>query len=223
MTRLRRLVFHNAGWKLASLAVAAALWFVVVGEPELITVQAVRVFYRNLPPGMLVTSEVPDVQLELRGPSAVLDRENLEGIKILLDLSRVTEPGEQSFTISSQDVSLPAGVSFLSAVPSRLFLKFDRRQSREVPVRVEISGAPAPGYRVAQLRAEPDRVLVSGPAQRLESLENAVTDPVDVSGRSASLELQRNAYLPDALLQLESPSLVSVRVTIEKGIDSPDP
>lgn len=221
MTRLLRVLLHNAGWKLASLGVAVALWFAVVGEPELVTVQAVRVFYRNLPPGLVLISEIPAVQLELRGPSAVLDRENLEGIKILLDLSRVTGPGEHSFTLSSRNVSLPAGVSFLSAMPSRLLLKFDRRQSRDVPVRVDITGEPAPGYRVAQLRAEPERVLVSGPAQRLASLETAVTDPVDVSGQSVSLELQRNVYLPDALLQLESPALVSVRVTIEKGTSAP--
>lgn len=223
MKTITRLLTHNIGWKLGSLALATLLWFAVVGEPELVTVQAVSVYYQNLPSGLVQTTELPEVQLELQGPSAVLSRENLSGVKILLDLSRVTAPGEQSFTISGQDVVLPGGVSFRSAVPSRLFLQFDRRVTKEVPVRVEMTGLPAEGYLVTSRQATPPNVRVSGPEMRLRALESAVTDPVDVSGRTAGLEAQLNAYVTDPALQLESPSLVTVQVTIEKGSIVPTP
>ncbi len=221
MSAIRRVFTHNIGWKLGSLTLATMLWFAVVGEPELVTVQSVSVYYQNLHNNLVLTTDIPDVQLELQGPSAVLNRESLSGVKILLDLSRVTAPGEQSFTVSGDDVVLPGGVSFRSAVPSRLFLEFDRRVTKEVPVRVEMTGLPAEGYRVTSRQAEPGSVRVSGPEMRIRSIESVVTDPIDVSGRTAGLEAKLNAYVSDPQLQLESPSLVTVQVTIEKGSPIP--
>jgi hypothetical protein len=223
MTPVMRAITNNLKWKLGSLATATLLWYAVVGVPEQVTVQAVSVYYQNLPTGLVLTSDLPDVQLELRGSSGALNRENLSGVKILLDLSRVTSPGEQSFTITAPDVVLPDGVGFLSAVPSRLFLEFDRRASKDVPVLIELTGAPAEGYQVTRQEADPPRVRVSGPEQRVRSLDSAATDPLDIAGRHESVEAQRNAYVSDPQLQLESPSLVTVRVAIEKGNPSPLP
>jgi hypothetical protein len=80
------------------------LWFAVVGEPDLVTLQAAGVYFENLPSGLVIASDVPDnVQIELRGPSAVLGRENLSSVKILLNLSSVSTPGQQSYTISSRN------------------------------------------------------------------------------------------------------------------------
>src|SRR5580658_10308315 len=65
-----RWVKHNFGWKLASLLAAVVLWVAAVGEPELVTIQAVPVLYSNLPKGLLVLSDAPDnVRAELRGPT----------------------------------------------------------------------------------------------------------------------------------------------------------
>ena len=123
MRGLSRLLTHNLGWKLGSLGLAILLWFTVVGEPELITVQSAGVYFQNLRSGLVINSDVGGVQLELRGPSAVLNRENLSGVKVLLDLASVSEEGERAFTISSRDVTLPEGVTFLSAAPPRVTVK----------------------------------------------------------------------------------------------------
>jgi len=222
MRTLQRLLLHNWAWKLGSLGLAVLLWFAVVGEPELITVQAAGVYFENLQPGLVITSDVPDnVQLELRGPSAVLGRENLSGVKILLNLSSVSAPGQQSYTISTGDVTLPAGVRFLSAVPSRLFLEFDRRAFKEVPVRVDFKGSPAAGFRMLRHTVQPRTVRVSGPESRIQDLDAAQTDTVEISGLDRSVKVIANAYLSDPQLQLESPARVAVDITIERGRSSP--
>lgn len=219
---MRRLVLHNWAWKLGSLGLAFLLWLAVVGEPELITVQTAGVYFENLREGLLIASDVPDsVQIELRGPSAVLGRENLSGVKILLNLSSVSAPGEQSYTISGGDVTLPAGVSFLSAVPSRLFLEFDRRASKDVPVRVDLKGSPAAGFRVSHHTVQPLTVRVSGPESRLRDLQAAQTDMVEISGLDRSVKVSANAYLSDPRLRLESPPRVTVDIAIERGSPSP--
>jgi len=122
-----RVLTRNLGWKLLSVAMAVLLWIAVEGEPELVTVQTVPVFYRNVDPSMaLVASPSPTVRVELRGPSDVLGRDNLSTVSVLLDLAGVTQPGERVFPISHTNVSLPSGVNFVRSDPAELKLHLDR-------------------------------------------------------------------------------------------------
>src|SRR4029077_7733133 len=103
------------------------IWIAVEGEPELVTVQSVPVFYRNVEPSLALVSNPPvAVRRELRGSSDVLSRDNLSTVAVLLDLGELKEPGEQSFPISRTNVTLPAGVSFVRSDPAALKLHFDR-------------------------------------------------------------------------------------------------
>src|SRR6202035_728490 len=114
MRTVWRMLTSNLGWKLLSVAMAVLLWIAVEGEPELVTVQSVPVFYRNVEPALaLVANPPPTVRLELRGPSDVLGRDNLANVSLELDLAGQTEPGERVFPISRANVTLPAGVNFV--------------------------------------------------------------------------------------------------------------
>jgi YbbR domain-containing protein len=211
-----RWVKHNFGWKLASLALAVLLWFAVVGEPELVTIQAVPLLYGNLPDGLLVLSDTPDdVQAELRGPSGSLTRANLSNVFASLDLSGVAGPGEQTFTLSSKEFSLPEGVEFLRAVPSQLRLRFDRSMKRDVPITIRLQGTPPAGYRIAGQQIIPGRLRVSGPEARVKEIAGAETDLIDVSGMIQTTETKVNAFVSDTKVQLDSSPVVTVRVTIE--------
>jgi YbbR domain-containing protein len=215
---LRRLFTHNVGWKLGSLLLAVLLWWNVVGEPQLITVQTADVYYKNLPDGFIVISDTLDsVELELRGPSRVFDRENLSNVKVQLDLSAVTSPGVETFAIGEGDVTLPEGVELLAAIPARLFLEFDRRSSKEVQVSVNVVGQPAEGYHVSKSEAVPPTVTFRGPESRLKVLDSALTDAVDITALDRSIEIPVKAYVADPQLQLQSPVEVTAIVTIEKG------
>ncbi len=224
MKFLRRLLTHNVPWKLGSLLLAIVLWWTVIGEPELVTLQAADVYYKNLPEGFVVISDIREsVELELQGPSRVLDRENLSSVKVLLDLSDVTAPGEETFAIIDSDVTLPEGVRLLSAMPARLFLEFDRRGSKEVPVSINLVGEPAEGYAVTSLEVTPPTVTFRGPESRLKVLDTALTDVVDITALDRSTEVHVKTYVSDPQLQLESQGEVTAIVTIEKGPVSSNP
>src|SRR5277367_1089863 len=106
-----RLITHNFGWKLGSLVLAVALWFAIVGEPELVTTRAVPILYKNLPSDILIGSDAVDaVRLELRGPSGRLSPGALADLVVTLDLASVGGPGERTFTLSDGDLHLPQGV-----------------------------------------------------------------------------------------------------------------
>lgn len=218
MKFLTRLFTHNVGWKLGSLALAIVVWWSVIGEPELVTLQSADLYFKDLPAGFMVLTDSPEsIELELQGPSRVLDRENLSSVKVLLDLSSVAAPGQQTFAIADSDVTLPAGVQLLSAKPARLFLEFDRRASKEVPVVLNLVGNPADGYKVTSFETVPASVTYRGPESRLKVLESALTDAIDISGLEQSIEVSVKTFVSDPQLQLESAGQVTAMVTIEKA------
>jgi len=213
----RRLT-HNFIWKLASLALAVALWLAVAGEPELVAIQSVPVLYRNLQPTLLLLSDAPDqVRAELRGPSGRLTRATLADAFAALDLAGVTSPGDQTFTLSEAEFSLPQGVRFVRAVPSQVRLQFDRILSKPVPVELQLKGNLPPGYSIVAESIEPQALSVSGPETAVSAIRSAQTDAVDLSALTQTTELKVNAFVSEPRAQFESAPVVTVRLTIEKS------
>jgi YbbR domain-containing protein len=127
MTPVWRALTHNLGWKLLSVLLAVLLWVAVEGEPELVTLQSVPVFYRNVESNLALVANAPgNIRIELRGASDVLSRDNLASVAVLVDLAGLTEPGEKAFPISRANLTLPAGVRFVRADPPELKLHLDR-------------------------------------------------------------------------------------------------
>jgi YbbR-like protein len=124
MTRLLRLVTHNLGWKIGSLALSYLLWLTLVAQPEMTTVQTLPVLYKNLPTGLALGPGTPEtVHVELRGTSNVLSRDNLSEAMVTLDLDGTVIESARTFPVSSAEMKLPQGVTFVRADPAELSVK----------------------------------------------------------------------------------------------------
>ena len=212
-----RLVFHNFGWKLLSLAAAVVLWALVASEPELSTFATVRLEYRNLPDDLEISSDpVGSVSLELRGPSGEL-RAAGDGIQpaVVLEMSDV-RPGERTFTIGAGNVKLARGVRMVRSIPSEVRFLFERRMVRFVPVVVRIAGQGQNGYTVAHQSVAPDRLAIAGPSSHVARITAAVTDPVDLSSVVGTSEFRVNAFVEDSFVRFQSSPQVVVTVTMKK-------
>ncbi len=209
-------LFDNLPWKLLSLAIAVVLWFAIVDEPDLVTSQSVPILYKSLPPDLEIGSDVPDrVHLELRGPASRLSANSLTETSVLLDLSGV-HPGEQTFTISSTNIRLQPGVTFLRSVPSQLRLRFDHMVSKDVAVQVRFAGPPPVGYTIVSKQVLPARLRIVGAENRVQLIESAQTDPIDISGVVSEKEFHVHAYVADPQIRFESQPGVSVRVRLQQ-------
>jgi YbbR domain-containing protein len=214
---MRRLILENIWWKLASLALSVALWLTIINEPELVTSAAVPIFYKGLPRGIEIASDQPDkIFLEIRGPASRLTPGRLADTAVQLDLTDVTKPGERTFTVSRTNINLPAGVTFLRAVPSQLRLAFDHQVSKDVEVRLRLSGKPADGWRVANQKVTPERLRIVGPASRVALIDEAETDPVDLTGFEDLLVARVHSYIADSQVRFESSPMVQVRVELAR-------
>ncbi len=127
MSHVWRVLADNLGWKLLSVLLAVLLWVAVEGEPELVTVETVPVYYRNVDPGLALVATPPQtVRVELRGPSDVMGRENLSNVAVVVDLHGMRQPGETMFPITDENVTQPASVTFVRSDPPELRLHLER-------------------------------------------------------------------------------------------------
>jgi YbbR domain-containing protein len=170
-----------------------------------------------LPRDVTIASSLPDhVDVEVSGSPRKLALERFQMAAVLLDLSGIAQPGQKTFTLNASNVILPDGVVFRRAVPSQLQLLFDRTAVRELEPRVNISQPPPEGYQVTRKEVSPSRLVVTGPERRMRDLEFVQTDPIDLSGVVGEREFRVAAAVTDPQVRFVSPTLVTVRITVEK-------
>src|SRR5262249_28616325 len=96
-------------------------------------------------------------------------------------------------------------------------LSFDLRMNRTIDVLPRVTGSFAPGLRIAQVVAEPSKILITGPQRRVERVVSATTDPVDASGTMDRTIFVTHARIPDdPLVQVVHPTPIRVTVIMER-------
>lgn len=210
-------ILHNWPVKLLSLGLAILFWVLLVGEQELATSFTVPIQYKNIPKDLETISDVSEkVHLEIRGPSGKISPGNLSNTAVILDLTSVTRPGEWTFPVSPDVLNLPSGVTLDRAVPSQVRLHFERRASKDVPVKVRIGKNPPEGYRVASMKVEPETIRIVGPESRVQDETSVETDPVDLSDLTGPVSLSVHAYVGDAQARIAGDGKVRLKLEIEK-------
>jgi diadenylate cyclase len=213
-----RMLTENLGWKLFSVAVATSFWWAVSGQTEVATAVPAAVRYRNVPSDLELSGDhIERLFLKVRGPATRLAASSLAQTTLVLDLGNALKPGEQTFTITQENLTLPPGVSLVRVVPSQVRVRLERRSTKDVTVEVRFAGPPPKGYRVAGQSVEPAKVRIIGPESRLDQITSLQTDPVDLSAELANAEFRVPVYLPDPQVSFEQAHPVAtVRVSLEK-------
>lgn len=127
----------------------------------------------------LVGRPVETARILLEGSTSVLDDVGLNDYIGIVDVSGVTS-GEESLPIQVQgDFEF---VELLDTIPSTADVRIEQIVTREIPVHLVVRGDVARGHRIGEERVEPDMLIVTGPAPRVDQLAEArVTYFVDDS------------------------------------------
>jgi YbbR domain-containing protein len=182
----------------------------VVTRPMVITVDR-----GTVPPGLaLGPPVVSPASAVLRGASSRVAAVQSVVARVAVDASGLN---------IDQDVDLEAIDETGAPVPGVEVFPERARVSIEVarelayatlPVVPVVTGAPAPGYRVAAVTVTPTTVTVSGEAAAVTRLSSVPTQPLDITGSTDSLEGTVEPDLP-ADVSLVGDGTVQVQVTIE--------
>jgi YbbR domain-containing protein len=213
-------VFNNLGLKLTALALAVGLWLAVTRDPVAEVAVEVSVEVRDLPQNLEISSEIaPKAQIRLRGPERIIRHLQSSDVYAAIEFNGV-KPGERTFDLTAQQIHQPAGLEIVQIVPSQFHLTFDVRLTRPVSVQPRVIGSFAPGYHIGQIVTDPATVTITGPKGRVEAVESATTDPIDVSGAMNRVTFVRHAYVSDPLVQVTHASPVRITVIMEQAPSS---
>lgn len=213
----QRAVLHNLGLKLIAVALAVGLWLAVTRDPVAEVAVDIPVEIRNLPPDLEISSEIaPKAQIRLRGPERAIRHLQSSDVYAAIEFNGF-KPGERTFDLTAQQIHQPATLEVVQIVPSQFHLAFDFRLTRPVPVQPRVIGSFAQGYRIARIVTDPATVTITGPKGRVEAVESATTDPIDVSGAMNRVAFVRHAYVSDPLVQVTHAAPVQITVIMEQA------
>jgi len=214
---LRRYVLPNFGLKLVSLGLAVGVWLAVAREPVAEVAVDVPIEFRNIAENLEVTTEtIPQVQVRLRGPEYLVRELKASEVHAEIDLAGL-RPGERTFDLTARQVRHPRELEVVQIIPNQFHLSFDARLTRRVEVHPRVVGNFASGYSIGQIVVDPPAITITGPKQRVEAVDAAITDPIDVSGTMDRSSFVRHAYVPDPLVQVTTPNPVRITVIMQKA------
>jgi YbbR domain-containing protein len=182
---IRKLFLEDWGLKLLALAITLALWLGVTG----LSAPTTKRFTIPLNPSISNNAEItntliPEVDIVVSGYKRNLDQINKNDLAATLDLTDVA-PGERVVSLSPETVyvALPQGIKLIEVQPSRIPIRLEAVEEKEVEVKVQTKGNPADGFEVYISSALPPNIRVRGPASFTKKLDFVETDKIDLSGK----------------------------------------
>ena len=209
------LITENLLLKVLAFVFALILWFFVMGEQKLEKGYPVPLELRNVPQGLMVTSEVPSLlDVRISGPRTVLLNLSPADLSIGVDLKGLA-PGVTSFKRLDEQLRLPRTLKITRLSPGVIDVRLEKIQNKTVPVRTVFSGVLPEGLKIEQLKLVPDQVVVTGAGSELKNVSDVETEPIDVTGVSESFHLEVPINYIGKFSSLEQKKqIVEVEVTI---------
>src|SRR5271170_4887649 len=193
---IKHFFLRNLGLRVLAILIAMGLWiFVNAGQHEAQTNLLVPVEYRGLPSGLMLVNRRPDfVSVSISGPRTLLSLLDASRLAVPIDLRGIT-PGQNEFKIAPDMFRIPRQTTIDRILPSQITLDVDQIATRELPVRLSISGQVAGGLAIGSIELKPPVVSVTGPSRALGNLDAIDTMPFDV--QAATEPVSRYVQLAD--------------------------
>jgi YbbR domain-containing protein len=170
--------------KVIALVITLALWLGVSGlstpTVKRFTVPLVMSISNN---AEITNTPIQEVDVVLSGDKRKIDQINRSDLTAAIDLTDVM-PGDRVLQLTPDNVSvaLPTGVRLEDIQPSRIAVKLELVDEKDIVVRAETTGQPADGFEIYSTTVNPAKVRVRGPASYVGSLDSVPTGAVDISG-----------------------------------------
>ena len=212
----------NLSWMLVALCMSLILWATVAAQqnPDVSTfVGGIPVELRDRPSGLVATSPVLPVNVDVQAPLDALPRLGPTTFRAHIDLGGAT-PGVQEFPVRVE--ASDRRVRIEKVTPEKMTLRLEAIKKREVPVRLNVVDNPPFGYVAKGAHATPMQVTISGPEGQVDRVTAAVVeirlDNVRASIREPLRPVPENndgEQIPDVTT---TPENVLVEVPIEQQL-----
>ena len=207
---------HDISLRLLSLLLSVVLWAVVMDmdNPERprtfdnipVRISGAAVLQQQT--GLsLIEGADSTVKITLRGPSKTLGDIKASQIAASVDISGLTEANEYDLPVSVTVSRSGLEVEYIS--PSKVHVRVDKVDTKDIPVDVNVTGTPADGCRAGKPTSPVSTITVQGPAAELTNVAKAVA-VIDVTGAESTLT---NIECPVTLYDRDGTVVASQHIT----------
>lgn len=218
----RKVFLDDWSLKLLAFAITVLLWLAVTGQNKPVTVRVSGVQLNFIrPDGLEISNEPPNsVEVVLTGSRDKLDRIGPRDLVATVDLSD-QKAGERVIRLSLERVKmeLREDVKIKGFHPTTIPIRLEPIVEAPVDVEVKFEGKLPEGYEVVSVSANPARVRLRGPSDRLRALHKAMTETVWLDGKKESFNLSNvEINIPDPKIDILDPAVdIYVEVAEKKS------
>jgi YbbR domain-containing protein len=208
-------LFGNFGLKILAVVIALFLWMVARGSSSVERGFDIPVTLHGLPDDLVVVDQGAEaVNVRVSGTLVALRNLEPEKFEYALDVSGA-KAGRADYEVDVTRFEFPRGSKVVSRSPAQIPLTFERRATRPVKVRADVEGRPAQGYKLGKVEIVPPRVRITGARSEVLRLSEVVTEMIDVTGATETLEREVRVSPGVGHVWADEPRTVTVRVRIE--------
>ena len=200
---------------LASFLFVAAVWFGFTRGLDTLVTFDVPIEYMNRPPEMeILEASVNTVRFQLSGSGAILKSTGPDQAQVRIDLRKAIV-GQNSFTITNENIKLPPGVLLKEMEPSVVDVTLDVKVKKELPIQVDWIGKLPVHLTLTKVKIEPEKVEIIGGRSILEKISTLYTEKVRLDTIEKSGEATANLALHPASLKIAQGSRKQIKIVYE--------
>lgn len=192
---MKKALTNNLGLKLLALGFSVLLWFIVVNlsdpvDKKVFTGISVAVTHSEIVTNRGNTYQVLEgtnvVNVTVSAQRSVLEKIKADDIKAIADMRNIVSGTRSAVPIT---ISIPdyAGKFEAQTTPRNLLVSIEAGKSETFPITAIASGTPRDGYELGELKANPEKIKISGPESIIDSIDKVVAE-VSISGLSKDTE-----------------------------------
>jgi YbbR domain-containing protein len=206
---------HIRYW-LFSLLGAVLLWTVAHSTSPVERPFDIPVQTSGVPDDLVVTGQDYDrVNIFVRGSRAGLASLSATDLVYVADLSAASRGRtSQEVDVITIEQGLPRGAEVVSRSPTSLEFVLERKHTRSVAIRADLSGGPAAGYQVNSVSVTPERATVTGARSEVLGLKEVLTETVDITGAQGSIQRRVKLLATGRDLWLDGIEEIEIQIDI---------
>lgn len=192
------------------LFLTSIIWFIVALSKPYTSSTKVSVVYTNLPSSKLLLNQpVKEIDILLNATGFNLIKYKINQPKIQLSLLNCKNNGTHYYLLPNNQIGqikqkLNGSTTILKFLNDTIFVNLGNNIAKKVPVNAKLKVNFKIGYNfIKQLKISPDSVLISGPKNSLDSIQEIVTNNLELSEVYENIQEQ---------LQLKKPKNKNIKM-----------
>ena len=187
---------------LVSFAVITGAWFSITKGLETLTTLDIPIEYMNRNPAMeIIETSVSAIRIQLSGSDTLIRSVRQDQVRVRIDLDGAVV-GKNSYTITTENISLPPGLFIKSFQPDVVEVTLDTPDRKEIPIQADWTGKLPENLRIESVRIEPARIPIVGGGRILSKIQTVYTEKIPLDTILSSRMLTVNLALSPASLKV---------------------